>query len=226
MSILRYRKTGELVRPNNELNNEPNNELNNEPNNESNGLPSIVTDKVDITPNILDQPSAAILIDCWEDSEATMVYDNIINFLYSTPQIKLVVLASYETTDIMTDGLIKKSVWHTNYFKKHGKRRTDKRILTYIDRSKFQITVLTLADFTQLMEQYPEIKNLYFMGTSWIECVQHRPLGIEHVSSVFDVNILVNQKCVFHHLAPPNPDLSVDNNYQRIYNDVFILKKR
>ena len=64
------------------------------------------------------------------------------------------------------------------------------------------------------------------MGTSWIDCIQNRPLGIENVSSVFDANILVNQKCVFDHLAPPNPDLSLDNNYKRIHKDVFILKKQ
>jgi len=213
MSILRSRKTGELVRPNNEPNNEPNNS------------PSIVTDKVDTTHNILDQPSAAILIDCWADSTATVVYNNIINFLDSTPQIKVVVLASYETIDTMTTGLIKKSVWHTNYFKRHGVRRTDNSILTYVNRSKFQINLLTLADFTQLMEQYPEIKNLYFMGTSWRECIQHRPLGIQSLISIFDVNLLVNQTCVYDHLNPPHPNLSLDRDYLKIHQDIFILNK-
>ena len=162
---------------------------------------------------ILKLNSIAVLIDCWDmRGEVTdnylqafeEVYTNIIEFLDQTPQIKIVVLASYETEDFRHD-----NAWYNDTGKLH---KTADTILNYVNKEKKQISLTLFDDFANLLAQNPDIENIYLMGTSWDDCIQHRNIGLYRCSEI-GKNILINTKCVFH---------SVDSILNLKYNSRFI----
>jgi hypothetical protein len=164
---------------------------------------------------ILKLNSVAVLIDCWDmhgfvaDNNVPAfddVYTNIIEFLDQTPEIKIVVLASYDTEDFSGTN---DTAWYNSTDKLH---KTADKILNYINKEKKQISLTLFEDFANLLGKNPDIKNIYFMGTSWDDCIQHRNISIQSCSNI-GKNILVNTKCVFH---------TIDSTLNLKYNSRFI----
>jgi hypothetical protein len=167
--------------------------------------------------------SVAVLIDCWDMSGKVTdnyvqafeeVYTNIIKFLDQTPQIKIVVLASYDTEDFTHD-----NSWYNGTGKIH---KTADKILNYVNKEKKQISLTLFDDFANLLGQNPDIENIYFMGTGWNECIQHRNIGIYRCANI-GKNILVNTKCVFHSVDSIL-NLKHNSQYVHVTGDVYQLK--
>ena len=172
---------------------------------------------------ILKLNSVAVLIDCWDmHGEVTdcyvqafdEVYTNIIEFLDQTPEIKIVVLASYDTEDFTHD-----NAWYNGTGKRH---KTADKILNYVNKEKKQISLTLFDDFANLLAENPDIKNIYLMGTGWNDCIQNRSIGLYRCSEI-GKNILVNTKCVFHSV---DSILNLKHNSRFIHRvgDVYQLK--
>ena len=191
----------------------------------------------DTDPVLLKQPAAAILIDCWDDghpkSPTRHVYNNIVNFLNVNENIRLVILASYESTDIMDPVAIENSQWHRTYFNVRGRRKTSPILLNYTNPNK----VLTFAhnyddlDYFLITQwEHVRMRNIYVMGGDWNLCVQKRQLGINELlnftlprisSQVKDsFNILINPECVYEYDFENErllyPNLANHPDYERV----------
>jgi len=143
---------------------------------------------------MLTKPSLAVLIDCWESDVLGVgqLYSNIIEFLDNTPEIIMVVLASYDTDDITSDNL-----WYSNRLAYRAQQhKTDSMILNYVNHAKIQIAMTDFNEFCHFIGKQEEIENIYFMGHSWNQCLHQRDIGINACSNI-GKNIIINQKCVW-----------------------------
>ena len=174
---------------------------------------------------ILKLNSVAVLIDCWDmhgfvaDDHVPAfddIYANIIEFLDQTPEIKIIVLASYDTEDFSGTN---DNAWYNSTGKLH---KTADKILNYISKEKKQISLALFEDFANLLAQNPDIENIYFMGTSWDDCIQHRNIGIHRCSNI-GKNILVNTKCVFKNIDS-TLNLKYNSRFIHRAGDVYQLK--
>lgn len=178
--------------------------------------------------SILQQPSMAILIDCWDATDKgpyavvyENIYRNIIDFINKTPAIKIVVLATYDSADFIKES---NNIWYTNQQKLLGlNQTTDKIILNYLNTSKLQVAITDFDKFMGFLGDNPEIENLYFMGISWDDCLQNRPVGMFRCLCT-DKNLLVNPKCVLKDVDSLGLDLRYNNRYKKLSDDVYQLK--
>ena len=171
---------------------------------------------------MIDQPSAAILIDCWESINnkwTENVLNNIINFLDSNDHIRTVILATYEAA---TEDPGNISKWHRTYgglfhlpgntysskiqflHMVHNKydrefsptnMRTHPMIWNYVHDQKTQIKMHWMWELEYYLSVNTDIKNIYVMGHSWDICVGNRPLGFESLAELPDINILARTDC-------------------------------
>jgi hypothetical protein len=171
--------------------------------------------------------SIAILIDCWDmrgkvDGNYALayeeVYTRIIEFIETTPEIKIVVLASYDVTDFTR---ITENIWYKNT-EKIKTQITSQQILNYVSEGKLQIALTSFDDLMNLLNQFPDIKNMYFMGTSWDDCIHNRPISIGSCSNI-GKNILVDTKCVFRGTDSWGLDLRYNINFKHIVGDIYKL---
>ena len=172
---------------------------------------------------MLTKPSIAVLVDCWTPThyEIELFYNDIIKFLNNTPKIKTIILASYDVDD---DNLSTTNLWYKNSMTEldHSQKTAD-IILNYINTDKLQIAMTAFDDFTNYLGKHPEIKNIYFMGQSWNNCIHKRPIGIESCGNI-NKNIIVNQECVWN--AETNESLQIEKDrvhdrYVKIKDNIY-----
>jgi hypothetical protein len=192
---------------------------------------------------MIDQPSLAILIDCWESTRNGPMFKRIISFLENNENIKTVVLASYNSKNS------KNKHWNDRYieiFNKSTSRKiqdlahihslynkdfndfpeenTHPIILNYVSNKKDQVLMQWPWELEYYLSINPEIKNIYVLGQAWEVCLKIRPLGYESLKEIKDINILTNLDCVasfdfnFTNLdSDPNWYYIVDNIWKYNY---------
>ena len=200
--------------------------------------------------DIINQPSIAILIDCWKnDSFIPSVYGRITQYIDNNTNIKTVVLASY---NCRKEREISNSIWYLNYndffikSKQHSRKikdleivhqfyekyniaypneNTEPNILNYKNTEKFQIAMRWRWELDLYLEEHQEIKNIYVFGMAWDMCVKDRPLGYDSLSELPNVNILTNTTCVIDSdgnspILDSYWELVSNNTYKYIYNTI------
>jgi hypothetical protein len=202
------------------------------------------------TDMITSLPSIAILIDCWETTEAYSraedCYYNITRFIDATESITAVILATY---NCKTERLAPNFVWATNATKlfTNTKRRkiidlnfafdtlyeqssnfkpeqTHPIIWNYENPTKYQISMNWLWQLEYYLSLHPEIKNIYFFGAAWEQCVRYRSLGYESISNeIPNLNILTNSKCV---LSTNIHSFNMENepDWKSLGNDIYLYQ--
>jgi hypothetical protein len=198
--------------------------------------------------DVLDQPSIAVLIDCWEhdDTNSIELYKNIVSVLNELDSIKTVVLSSYHRKKKKELN----SIWHHNrndYFCKKYKNCkkiqdlsevhryfedkkftnkhciTDNSILNYINADKLQIAMHWRWELDLYLSNNPDISNIYVFGSAWEECIKTRPLGYDSLSEIKDINILTNITCVSDlngNTPAPNEEWDpITNLFYKLKND-------
>lgn len=162
---------------------------------------------------------AAIIIDCWETwysknkiaySDDYKMFLNIKKFISSSPNIKTIILASYN----VIDSPIK--IWHQNSLKLLGPekfnskdlishlppdeyRTTDTELLNWV-LDRYQISMHYTWELELLLTQ-TKIDNFYLCGGSTDQCVMNRPLGWESLADIIKSNnmqsrVLLHKECV------------------------------
>jgi len=145
--------------------------------------------------DILKLPAVAVLVDCCRDADAHGLYNNIINFLNTTQEITAIILATYDSNDLNT---ITNNIWYKNALNiVESKERTSSKLLNYVNLNKLQVAMHSFDDFSNFLSRYKGIKNIYFMGHSWNQCIHNRPIGIYSCLGL-DKNIIINQSCVWN----------------------------
>lgn len=201
---------------------------------------------------ITSHPSIAILIDCWKtkwNEHAKTCFDNIINVLDNTESITTVVLATY---NCKTERFTTNSVWAQNNVlmcatsirkkihclkdaydhlynydnnKNQPLKETDPIILDYINPNKYQISMNWWWELEYYLLLHPEIKNIYFFGTAWNQCLRTRPLGYESViEEAPHLNILTNSKCVLSEVHSEPTNIENDANWNSMGNDIYLYQ--
>lgn len=190
---------------------------------------------------MLDQPSIAILIDCWtgDTPPNSQLYSNILDFL-KNPNIETIVLASYQANAEMRQST---AIWYENYHNLFFEtqtlrkiknlydlqkiynftdyvRRTDPRILDYVTPDKFQIAMLWSWQLEYYLQCNPRFKNIYVLGAAWEHCVKQRPLGYSQLTEVTDANILIDTDCILT-LDAKHPVLTNNEEWQQITDTIW-----
>ena len=191
---------------------------------------------------MIDQPSIAILIDCWNNGDTPpnkILFENILEFI-ENPNIHTVVLASYNANP---EYLKSDAIWYQNYKKMFYENQplrkirdlfnahkfyttdykvetTDTRILNYESASKFQIAMNWCWELEYYLTLHPEIKNVYVLGTAWESCVKIRPLGYEQLAEIDNINILTNPSCILT-MDADHPDLNNDKNWEPLTDTIW-----
>jgi len=195
-------------------------------------------------------PSIAILIDCWKSSITNNIsakcFDNIINFLDTTDSITTVVLATYncktdrsDTSLIWTQNNISmcansnrkkihcfKDAYDNLYMYDNNKNypleQTHPIILNYFNSTKYQISMNWWWELEYYLSLHPEVKNIYFLGTSWEQCLRHRPLGYESIlEEGTDLNILTNKNCILSEIHSNPTNIENDHEWRSLGNDIY-----
>lgn len=192
---------------------------------------------------MLNEPSLAILIDCWLLPYQSDLASNIINYIDSNPFITTVALASYNCKTEFTHS---KTLWYTNYRtmfnadpapKKikdlsyahfmnlvkdnaYAVEQTDPLILTYCNTKKFQIAMHRAWQLEYYFSLNPGIKNVYVFGAAWELCVKNRTLGYMALTEIQGINILTRSNCVKSNDGT-TPNLDQDTNWLNVDKDVY-----
>lgn len=194
---------------------------------------------------MLNKPSIAIIIDCWDTGVRNRdIFRNIVEFVSANDHIETIVLASYECTDY--DEL--STVWYSNYTKmfrtdlargpetqhiyahrKHWEQvlpkellqRTDPNIL-YIKNEKYKISLIFLEELEYFLSKNTHIENIFVLGEAWDGCVRDRPLGYKNLTKIQNVCILTKNDCV-KTMNNKFPDLSSDNEWEEISDGIYVL---
>ncbi len=196
-------------------------------------------------------PSIAILIDCWEtkwNEHANTCFENIINVLDNTESITTVVLATYNCN---TERHLSTSIWASNnkvlflnpirkkihYFqdaydylykhkdKKYQLEKTNSIIWNYKNPTKYQICMNWWWELEYYLLLHPEIKNIYFFGIAWEQCLRTRPLGYESIiEEAPHLNILTNSKCILSEVHSEPTNIENDVNWKSIGNDIYLYQ--
>ena len=192
---------------------------------------------------MLNEPSLAILIDCWQFPDHSGLHGNIIQHLDNNPNIKTIVLASYNSK---SEFIQSKSVWYTNYnlmFRSdsvprkikelvyvhhlhlvgdstYAVEQTNPMVLNYVNHTKFQIAMHWAWQLEYYLSLNPNIKNVYVFGEAWDICVEKRTLGYKALTEIQGINILTN----INYVKSSNgttPNLDLDNNWVNIDRDIY-----
>ena len=197
-------------------------------------------------------PSIAILIDCWKstttNNNSSKCFSNIIDFLNTTESITTVILATY---NCKTERYTPNSVWSDNnmaLFKNPIRKKiidtklafdllyehrtnnfspekTDPKIWNYLNPKKYQIAMYWWWELEYYLLLNPEIKNIYFFGTAWEQCLKYRPLGYEAViEEAPHLNILTNSKCILSEIHSVPTYIENDPNWQCIDTDIYLYQ--
>lgn len=180
------------------------------------------------------EPSAAILIDCWDQPGGTLhtvQSANILSFIENIDSIETVMLATY---DALTEHTTSQTLWYTNFRKMFGEQpvdpdskddeTTEPSILNYNNPKKFQIALTEMWQLEKYLESNLHITNLFVFGRAWEQCVKLRPLGYDNLSKINNVDVLTNAYCVST-MDGVNPDLGKDLSWQSLGKNIWKLKK-
>jgi hypothetical protein len=191
---------------------------------------------------MIDQPSLAILIDCW-DSPNNRLPQNIISFLDDNKSIHTVVLASYNCkqhknnhwfhkyVEIFVTNQVSRKIRDLSHVhrvfnqsdNKYPEENTHPLILNYISKSAVQLTMTWLWELEYYLSIHPEIQNIYVLGQAWEMCVRIRPLGYEYLPEIFGINILTNSKCVLT-MDAKFPELTYNNKWKHVTGTIWEYK--
>jgi hypothetical protein len=193
---------------------------------------------------MLNKPSVAILVDCWDSGlRGRDIFHNIIQFLEQNKFIEYIVLASYEC--VLDDPT---KIWYTNYYKefwaltqdeklkemfvlrkklekelpKELFKYTEPSILNFMDKSKVQISLTSLEEFEYYLSIHPDIKNVFVLGEAWDGCVRDRPLGYKSLTKIQNVSILTKNDCV-KTIDGIFPDMSLESDWEEVSDGIYIL---
>jgi len=192
---------------------------------------------------MLNEPSLAILIDCWMLSHPPPLHVTILNYLDSNPNIKTIVLSSY---NCRSEFLHSNSLWYANYNTLFRSARVPRKIkeltyihhlhltkdngfpveqtnpvvLDYVNPAKFQIAMHWAWQLEYYLSINPEIKNVYVFGEAWDICVEKRTLGYVALTEIQGINILTNINCVKSNDGT-TPNLDLDTNWLNVDKDVY-----
>jgi hypothetical protein len=192
---------------------------------------------------MLNEPSLAILIDCWLLPNHSELYNNIIEHLDNNPNIKTVVLASY---NCKTEFVQSRSLWYTNYnlmFRSdhvprkikeltyvhhlhlvrdntYAVEQTNPIVLNYVNSEKFQIAMHWAWQLEYYLSLNPEIKNVYVFGEAWEVCVEKRTLGYVALTEIQGISILTNINCVKSNDGT-TPKLDLDEKWVNVSKDTY-----
>lgn len=198
---------------------------------------------------MIDQPSLAILIDCWTQVplwRPVQCYYRILQTIEDNPYIETVVLASYNCRE---EKIRNDTVWYQNYsnlfyhdtnrkitdlahvhrvFEEndniHSNENTFHDILKYVNPNKFQIAMKWLWELEYYLELNPHIKNIYVFGGTWELCARTRPLGYESLHCLNKVNLLTKSSCVFTDQGSNvNSAVSIKHPWINLTDDIFYL---
>jgi hypothetical protein len=198
---------------------------------------------------IISLPSIAILIDCWkspiENSSSKKCFNNIINFLDTTASITTVVLATYNcnteryTPDsiwadnnmsLFTNPIRKKIIdlklafdlLYANSNNNFKSEQTDPIIWNYLNPSKYQVAMYWWWELEYYLLLHPEVKNIYFFGAAWEQCVRNRPLGYKSIlEEGTDLNILTNKNCILSENHSSLINLNTNTDWKYLGNDIY-----
>jgi hypothetical protein len=179
--------------------------------------------------DILKLPSAAILIDCWDMSDSAYhnafenLYTKILQIIDNTPEISLVILASYDCADLDTNI---DNIWYNNTkLCLPRSNKTSPQVLNYRNSDKLQIAITSFDELMGFLNKHTDIENLYLMGTSWLDCIHNRPIGIHTLSDV-GKNVLVHTDYVWHSIDSAGLDLTHNQRYARLSDNIYLLVKQ
>jgi hypothetical protein len=204
-----------------------------------------------MTTTITSLPSIAILIDCWKaptlNTTLEACYRRMIDFLDNTDNIKTIALASYNCRSEHTQA---EYIWYQNntlmchnatrskiahlvhaheYLNKYDdafpNENTEPLILQYVNPNKHQISMRWWWELEYYLLLHPEIKNIYFCGCAWEECVRNRPLGyLAILEERPDLNILVNTQLVMPENHSETVDLTDDPNWINVKGSTYLYQ--
>lgn len=182
---------------------------------------------------MINEPSLAILIDCWDlsalplerSTAADTLSNNILEFINKTDVIETVVLSSY---DCESETTASTELWYQNrdliyghpYQKDNSnkERKTSPYILSYVNPCKFQIAMHQLWELKLYLSKNSHIKNIYVLGIAWDICIRNRPLGVDNLKQLSGVNILTNINCV---LTSSFVYPSIDEEWRDIGSNIY-----
>ena len=193
---------------------------------------------------MLNQPSLAILIDFWHPVFPKKRFDETIEFLNSTTAIKTTVLSTYNSRSELF--FYHTSIWYRNRKDWYEKSctwakdratvedklniknttvlnsKTDTGIFQYRNPNQHQIAMLEYWEIEYYLSIYPEIKNIYVLGSAWEECVKYRPLGYLKLSQLRkkNINILTHTNLVLSNQST-HPDLSLERHWINVEGNVY-----
>ena len=197
---------------------------------------------------MINQPSIAILIDCWNLSGSNFpIGDRILKFLDNNTAIETVILASYNCREEISSNYLWyrnnrdyffneknsrkiKDLYHIHrIYNKHNTRfqneYTHPVILNYVNHNKFQISMQWGWELEYYLEMNPYIKNVYVLGIAWDVCVKVRPLGYDALSEIKNINVLTNVECVKYHGILGPICLDHDNNWYKVEDKIYCKNK-
>lgn len=164
--------------------------------------------------NILDQPSLAVVVDCWKNANYENYHDTMVNireFCTTNQQVESVALTTYRSNDPVTnepvpnDRVFVDQPWWNNgrdFFYNETKwdffRRiwdskiNDPETHTYdiVANMPLRSNQIGFVAFDTTHILYycnfinPGIRNLYFCGGAWEMCLRHRPTGWMQVQTL------------------------------------------
>jgi hypothetical protein len=192
---------------------------------------------------MIDQPSLAILIDCWDikNISSKKLYSRVLSKIDTNTNINTTVLASYNCKE---EKKRSDCSWYRNYYDffqlqhhsrnikdleyvhrvfemhdtKFPNEHTDPLVLNYLNNNTYQIAMRWRWELEFYLSKNTHIKNIYVMGVAWEQCVKVRPLGYESLSEIKDINILVDTDCVLT-MQHTKPEL--DSSWNKITESVY-----
>lgn len=190
---------------------------------------------------MLNQLSLVILIDFWDPVGPEKRINDTIEFLNSNSAIKTVVLSTYNSKSELFS--LYNSLWYRNrkeWYEKSPRlvkdrsiledkeniktssnnRRTDPRILKYINPNQYQIAMFQYWEIEYYLSIHKEIKNIYVLGSAWEDCVKYRPVGYLALSKLLNVNILTHTNLVRTNQSN-YPDLSLNRHWINVEGNVY-----
>jgi hypothetical protein len=107
----------------------------------------------------------------------------------------------------------------TNNFKSE---QTDPIIWNYLNPGKYQIAMYWWWELEYYLLLHPKVKNIYFFGAAWEQCVRNRPLGYESIlEEVSNLNILTNSNCILSEIHSNPTNIENDLDWKSIGNNIY-----
>lgn len=164
----------------------------------------------------------AILVNCWEnvDNSEDELIHNIINFINTRPEIKFIVLASYDVPyndqyktlwkinyeNVFNNTVVSQIKFLTNLAEYNrfliekdstvSLEKTDTLLLNTVFENKFQISMNFFFELEYFLKINNNIDTIWFFGRNWNDDLKHRELGWLHMKSLLDKELLTNSDCI------------------------------